>query len=94
MQQQHIFFQEFGIPPREEEKPNPEKLKYFKNSLILEMSNNWPFVRWMMDRYKSGELKTVDLLERDWINFIISNNIDVEKYGKNFNEFLVEYIEK
>lgn len=90
----HVFFQEFGIPQGQRQEITPEQSKYFRNSLILEISNNWPFVRWMMDLYRSQELKNVDLLEKDWINFIVSNNIDVEKFGKDSELFLNEYIEK
>jgi hypothetical protein len=91
----HIFFQEFGIPPRMNENDiSPEQTKYQKNCLVLEISNNWSHVRWLMDRHRHGELKTVDPLERDWFNFIISNNIDVEKYEKNSDQFINEYIEK
>lgn len=90
----HVFFQEFGIHQGQGQEITPEQSKYFRNSLILEIYNNWPFVRWMMDLYRSQELKTVDPLEKDWINFIISNNIDVEKFGKDSELFLNEYIEK
>jgi len=91
---QHVFFQEFGIPPRVEEPVLPEQVKHIKNCLVLEIANNWSFVRWMMDRHRHGELKQVDPLERDWFNFIISNNIDIEKYEKNSDQFINEYIEK
>jgi hypothetical protein len=91
---QHIFFQEFGIPSREEEQILPEQVKYLKNCLVLEIANNWSYVRWMLDRYRHGELKEVDPLERDWFNFIISNNIGIEKYEKNSNQFINEYIGK
>jgi hypothetical protein len=94
MAAQHIFFQEFGIPPRVEQEILPEQAKHLKNCLVLEIANNWPHVRWMMDRYRHEELKQVDPLERDWFNFIISNNIDVEKYEKNSDQFINEYIEK
>jgi hypothetical protein len=91
----HVFFQEFGIDPRvDESQLTPGEVKYFKNCLVLEIANNWAYVRWLMDRHRHGELKTVDSLERDWFNFIISNNIDVEKYEKNLDQFISEYIEK
>jgi hypothetical protein len=90
----HVFFQEFGIPPQGEQQISPEEAKYLKNCLILEIANNWPYVRWMLDRYRHGELNQVDPLERDWFNFIISNNIGIEKYEKNSNQFINEYIGK
>lgn len=90
----HVFFQEFGFPPREDGEILPGQAKYLKNCLVFEIANNWDHVRWMMDRYRHEELKQVDPLERDWFNFIISNNIDVEKYEKNSDQFISEYIEK
>jgi hypothetical protein len=90
----HVFFHDFGIPQGEINQISPEQEKYFRNCLVLEIANNWPYVRWMMDRYRNGELKTVDPLEKDWLNYIISKNIDVEKYEKNFEQFINEYIEK
>jgi hypothetical protein len=90
----HVFFQEFGIPGQQPEQLAPEQVKYNTNCLIFEISNNWPYVRWMMDRYRHQELKQVDPMEKDWLDFIISKNIDVEKYEKNSSEFINEYIEK
>lgn len=78
--------------PRDEKVPTPsEDPEYLKNTLILEMSNNWPHVRWLMDRFRNKEIKTIDPLERDWLNFILNNNIDVEKYGKDSDKFLEEW---
>lgn len=89
----HVFFEQF-FPPKEDNQILPEQTKHLKNCLVLEIGNNWPYVRWMMDRYRNGELKQVDPMERDWFNFIIQNTVDVEKYGKNSDEFIREYIEK
>lgn len=78
--------------PRQEEVPNPSNdPTYLHNTLVMEMAANWPWVRWMMDRYRNNELKQVDPLERDWFNFVIGNNIDVEKYGKDSDLFLDEW---
>jgi hypothetical protein len=89
-QGQHVFFQEFGIPPTES--PIPPNPQYLRNTLVLEIFNNWPFARWLMDRYRNGLVKKVDLLEQDWLKFIISNNIDLEKYGKNSEKFLEDFL--
>ena len=85
---QHVFFQEFGIPQRDNQKIDPV---YSRNTMVLEISNNWPFARWMMDKYRNGDLKKVDNIERDWLHFIINNNIDVEKYGKDSDNFINEH---
>ena len=89
----HVFFRDF-FPPKSEDQIPPEQTKYNRNYLVLEIANNWPFVRWLMDRHRNQELKSVDLMEKDWFNFIINNNINVEKYGSNSDEFINEYIEK
>jgi hypothetical protein len=91
----HVFFQEFGINPGiDENQISPGQAKYLKNCLVLEIANNWPFVRWMMDRFRNEELKQVDPLEEAWFNFIFSNHIDIEKYEKNSDQFINEYLEK
>jgi len=65
--------------------------KYLYNCLVLEIANNWPWVRWLMYRHREKILKKVDPLEKDWFNFIISNNIDIEKYEKNSDLFIKDY---
>jgi len=87
MGQGHVFFQD--IPQRQQ--AAPENATYLHNTLILEMCNNWPWVRWMMDRHKHDELKKVDPMEKDWLKFIKDNNIDVEKFGKNGDLFVETY---
>jgi len=91
----HVFFQEFGIPATiDESQLTPGQVKHLQNCLVLEIGNNWPHVRWMMDRYRHQELNQVDPLERDWFNFIIQKGVDIEKYGSNSDQFISEYIEK
>ena len=88
---QRIVFGNMGMP-REEQIPGPcDDPIYLQNTLVMEMASNWPWVRWMMDRYRNNELKKVDPLEKDWFNFVIGNNIDVEKYGKDSELFLNEW---
>lgn len=89
---QHIFFKEFGINPNSKIKNASSDSTYLHNCMILEIANNWPFVRWLMCRYRDGMLKEVDQLEKDWFNFIIQNNIDVEKYQKDFDKFIEEHL--
>jgi hypothetical protein len=90
----HVFFQSFGINNQGSEEIPEGLKKYLRNVLVFEIANNWPFVRCLMDKYRNGILKEVDPLERDWFNFIISNHVDVEKYGKNSDQFVSEYIQK
>ena len=91
MNRGHVFFQDISQNHPQEK---PQNSTYMHNSLILEMANNWPWVRWMMDRHKHDELKKVDPLEKDWLKFIQDNKIDVEKYGKDEEKFIEEYYKK
>ena len=42
-----------------------------------------------MNKYKDGKLSEVDIIEKDWFNFIIKNKIDV--FGFREPEKFVEY---
>jgi len=97
MQQQ--FFQAFGPGMQsgffgpgaqmvQNEQPVPEYITY--NEVLLEVANNWPFVRWMMDRHRHGELKQVDQMEQLWLNFIVQQNINIESF-KNNEDFIKTY---
>ena len=89
---QHVFFQQFGMPPQQPQvEVNPI---YQYNTIIFEMAANWPFVRWLMDKYRNNLLKKVDPAEQEWFHFILNNKIDVEKYGKNVDLFLEENFKK
>jgi len=87
----HIFFQQFGINPNGEIQI-PIDPTYAHNTMIMEIYNNWPFCRWLMFRYKEGVLKQVDQVENEWLNFIMKNNLDLEKYEKDCDSFLKENI--
>jgi hypothetical protein len=54
---------------------------------MLEMANNWPFVRCMMFKHRENRLPHVDEMEHGWLDFILSNNMDIESF-KNSEEFL------
>jgi hypothetical protein len=86
MQQQ--FFQTFFGPGmsgmQEIQSPIPEYITY--NELILEINNNWVFVKDLMRRHKEGTLKQIDTLEQTWFTFLMQNNINIEIY-QNDEEF-------
>jgi hypothetical protein len=88
---QRIVFGNMGMPREEKIQGPSDDPVYLHNTLILEIANNWPWVRWMMDRARHQELKHVDPMERDWLNFILQNHIDVEKYGKDSDQFVEEW---
>lgn len=89
--QQRLIFGNMGTSGEDQTHPFSKDPIYLHNTLVMEMEANWPWVRWMMDRYRNNDLNQVDPMERDWFNFIIGNKIDVEKYGKDSDLFLDEW---
>ena len=80
------FFQQFTVNPQQaQQDTTPPALRH--NLLVLEMYNNWPFIRVMMFKHREGRLKQVDPMEQEWLNYIIQNNINVEAH-KDKDEFL------
>ena len=84
MPQQHFFQSFFNQGNTPEALKTPEYILH--NEAVLEILNNWPFVCWLMDRYRHGEIKQIDPMEQLWYNFITSKNIDITIY-KNKEEF-------
>ena len=72
-----------GMPgPQQQEIPGPNDDPDYKfNTLVFEIGANWEFVIEMMKGIENGSKKTVDPLERDWLNFILQNHIDVNRYS-------------
>lgn len=88
MTQQPHFFQTFFGPGAQNIQNTSQQSEYIlHNEALLEISNNWPYARWTMDRYRHKDLHQVDPMEQFWVEFIVKNNIDVENY-KNNEEFL------
>lgn len=87
MQNPHFFQSFFGNNSQmlQNESSIPEYITY--NEIVLEMVNNWTFVRYITDKYKLGKLTQVDEMENLWLNFIIQQNVNIEIY-KNNEEFL------
>lgn len=73
MNRQHIFFRNLGGTQIKQDKT------YLYNCMILEIATNWNFVQELMNKYKDEELEQVDQLEKGWFDFILQNNIDIEK---------------
>jgi len=74
--------------PRAQQQEVKEDPDYLFNTMILELVNNWEFVIELMDKFYRSVLKEVDPLERDWINFIIQNKIQINIYGGDSNRFM------
>ena len=74
---QRIVFGNMGGQGQPKEQVTPEDQKYLHNTMIFEMAANWPYIVALMERFKANEIKQVDPLERDWLNFILVNHIEV-----------------
>jgi hypothetical protein len=85
----HVFFENIGMP-RAPQPTEQEKL-YLINSTVIEITNNWSFVKDMVNKYKNGQLSHVDQLEKEWLNFIIQNNIDIDQF-ENEDIFLKHHL--
>jgi hypothetical protein len=73
-----------GGAPREEPRPiSAEEQNYLFNSMIFEIAANWEFVSDLMSRFATGNLKTVDPLEKDWLNFSMGNGIVISNYANS-----------
>ena len=94
MSRQHIFFQQFGMPGMPQEVQIQPDSNYLYNTILFELASSWAFVRWLMCQYRENTLVNVDPVESDWLQFIVSNKIDVEKYQKDVNLFLDENLKQ
>ena len=75
----HQFFQMFtGQAPQQERINTTQQLQ--NNEIVLEICNNWEFVREMFFKMMTEGLSAVDPLETTWVSFINSNNIDMRNY--------------
>jgi len=90
---QRIVFGNMGGIPREEIPISKEEINYNFNTLVFEIAANWEFVTDLMRRAYSGALKKVDDLERDWLNFIIENSININDY-RNSDIFIETWFKK
>ena len=90
---QRIVFGNMGGIPREETIPSEDEVKYAYNTLVFEIGANWEFVINMMSKVASETLKKVDVLEKDWLNFILQNQVNVSKY-ENSDQFIDEWFKK
>jgi hypothetical protein len=91
---QRIVFRNMGGIPREEKIPETvEEQNYKFNTLVFEIANNWEFVKNLMSRFSSGNLKSVDPMERDWLNFAMENQANFNNY-ENSDQFVESWFKK
>lgn len=74
----HQFFQMGGQPPQQEHINMTPNLR--NNLTVMEICNNWEYVRELFFKMMEGELKEVDQLETLWISYINSQNLDMRNY--------------
>lgn len=85
----------FGNMGGSEEKPpeTKEEKKYRFNTLVFEIEANWEFVIELMQKVKSRNLREINTFERDLLNFILENQIEVDNY-KDSNAFIESWFKK
>lgn len=76
--------------PRSQGEQKPQDPDYLYNTMIFEIYANWEFVLELMTKFQNGSLKQVDKMERDWLNFIMQNKIEIHKYGEDSDTFVEE----
>ena len=83
---QHFFQAFFGPQIQQEiQQQIPEYITH--NEIVLEIINNWEFVKNLMRKKAEGKLQQVDQWEQLWYNFLVTKNIDIFMY-QNEQEFL------
>ena len=85
---QHQFFQGF-FPPKEQQTQISRPHNIIHNDMVLEISNNWESIKDLIDRIKKEQVDTVSNLEKEWINFLNVNKINLDIF-KNEDEFVVK----
>lgn len=76
----HKFFNDFGYKKPQIIKEMPEEMQY--NLFIMEIYNNWSFVKSLMLEYKEGKLtnKPIDSMSQCWLSNLIQSGIDLETF--------------
>jgi len=57
------------------------------NLMVIEISNNWILANELVDNVQKGKISEIDLLEKDWLDFLNKNSINIQSY-KNGDEFI------
>lgn len=94
MNNQRKHFQQIVVPNPEEIKWRDLNPRYYHNTMILEIANNFKYVRWLLYLVKENKLKRIDSITQEWLEFIQINGI-AEKllnYSKDEDrKFIDEY---
>ena len=87
--QQQIIFGNAGMH-QEQIIQTPQQLNYLFNVMLMEISSNWQKVRYLMTQISKGKKINVHPLENEWINFLMSNNINILEYNDS-DQFVDNY---
>lgn len=84
----------FNSGQRKKSSESRELHVYNYNSFILEISSNWNSIRELYYRYNNHILKSVNSIEKQWLEFILKNNINIKKHGDSYSSFIEENFKK
>jgi hypothetical protein len=79
----------FNRPNNDNNINTTNELKH--NLMVMEITNNWPFVRWLIYRIEENMVDKIDTVENDWLNFIRQHNINIESY-ENAEVFMEKHL--
>jgi len=87
----HEFFKNFGYKQPKIKKYMTEEMN--SNLFIMEVYNNWDYIKKLMTDYKDGNLKNkrIDALDQNWISNLVQNSIDLDQF-KDADEFYEKFI--
>ena len=88
MQQQ--FFH-MNIPRQEQGYTNMTP-QLQNNLIVFEICNNWESVKALIRRIKIEEVKEIDVLQNEWLNYINNHRIDIETY-ENEDDFINKHLQ-
>ncbi len=91
---QRVVFGNMGGQHQEKIQGPNDDPTYLFNTMVFEIGSNWSYVIDLMERFKSGDLKQVDVLERDWLNFIMTNKLNDKIQGDDSDKFVEEVFKK
>lgn len=78
---QRIVFGNMPGGPKQEKILGPnDDPDYIFNTMVFEIAANWSFVQELMEKFHNKSIKGVDPLERDWLNFVLNNHIELHTY--------------
>jgi len=81
-QQYQQFF--FGNVPQQQPTQHPNMIY---NLQVLEIANNWEYIKETLEKCKKNELKQLNIIQVDCLKFIMNNMINLNSYD-NEDDFI------